>query len=457
MGAGQDWSPLRKIPQWKGNISYFFQSNYIEEEIISPFGKEKIMKSKKFLLGAVIGIVLLGNILSPVLAQDETKPQSGKITIRPVPEFKIEVWIDKGCGKSYTVGENITIHFRSNKDCYLTLFEFIPGGGTRLLLPNRYRKNNFFKANQEHTIPSAGDKFQFEVTPPLGREMIRAVATTSPWQFFSDEEIMRYHSENPEERYPIISRSEEGFAAKFNEKIKIIPRPDLAMASCIFNVIGKAIPQYGSIRVTSSPSNAEVYLDGSYQGITPLLISNVEVGKHTVKVTKKDYYDYGETPQVKENVTTSVFAPLQPISGTGSIQVTSSPSNAEVYLDGSYQGTTPLLISNVEVGKHTVKVTKKDYYDYGETPQVKENVTTSVFAPLQPIPRTGSIHVTSSPHYARVFLDGIEQGTTPLTITDIEEGWHEVVIIAEYYRAYVEYLYVYGGQETEVETGLDRI
>jgi len=88
---------------------------------------------------------------------------------------------------------------------------------------------------------------------------------------------------------------------------------------------------------------------------------------------------------------------------------------------------------------------------------VKENVTTSVFAPLQPIPKTGSIHVISSPRYARVFLDGIEQGTTPLTMTDIEEGWHEVVIIAEYYRAYVEYLYIYGGEETEVETGLERI
>ena len=56
------------------------------------------MKSKKFLLGAIIGIVLLGNIFSPVLAQEETKPSS-KISIRPVPDFNIEVWIDKGCGK----------------------------------------------------------------------------------------------------------------------------------------------------------------------------------------------------------------------------------------------------------------------------------------------------------------------------------------------------------------------
>ncbi|GAH29543.1 unnamed protein product [marine sediment metagenome] len=70
---------------------------------------------------------------------------------------------------------------------------------------------------------------------------------------------------------------------------------------------------------------------------------------------------------------------------------------------------------------------------------------------------TGSLYVTSSPRYARVFLDGIERGTTPITIADIEMGWHEVVIIKEYYRAYVEYLYIYAGEETEVEADLDRI
>ena len=413
------------------------------------------MKSKKFLLGAIIGIVLLGNIFSPVLAQDETKPQSGKITIRPVPDFNIEVWIDKGCGKSYTVGENITIYFKSNKDCYLTLFEFSPGGRIRLLLPNRYRKDNFFKANREYAIPSESDKFRFEVTLPPGKGMIRAIATTSPWRFMPENEILRYHDEHPEERYPVIRSSEEGFTAKFNEKIEIIPQPNRAIASCIFNVISKVVPQYGKIKVTSSPSYAEVYLDGTYRGKTPITLSNVKVGKHTIKVTKKDYYDYSETVQVRGNVTTPVFAPLQPIPRTGSLDIDSDPSYAEVYLDGVYQGRTSLTIPNLEVGKYQIRISKDGYYDWYSTAQVKQNITTPVFAPLEPM--TGSLYVTSSPRYARVFLDGIERGTTPFTIADIEMGWHEVVIIKEHYRAYVEYLYIYAGEESEVEADLDRI
>lgn len=413
------------------------------------------MKSKKFLLlGAIIGIVLLGNIFSPVLAQDVTKPSS-KIAIRPVPDFNIEVWIDKGCGKSYTVGENITIYFKSNKDCYLTLFEFSPGGRIRLLLPNRYRKDNFFKANREYAIPSASDKFRFEVTRPLGRATIRATATTSPWRFFSDEEILRYHNEHPEERYPVISRSEEGFATKFNEQIKIIPQPNRARDSCIFNVISKVVPQYGKIKATSTPSNAKVYLDGSYRGTTPLLISNVKVGEHDIKFTKKDYYDRSKTVQVKENYTTYTAARLKPIPKTGSIYINSTPSHAKVYLGGAYRGRTPLTISNLEIGEYQTKISKDGYYDWYSTVRVKQNITTRVFAQLEPM--TGSLYVTSSPRYARVFLDGIERGTTPLTITDIEMGWHEVVIIKEYYRAYLQYLYIYAGEETEVEADLDRI
>jgi hypothetical protein len=42
-------------------------------------------------------------------------------------------------------------------------------------------------------------------------------------------------------------------------------------------------------------------------------------------------------------------------SGKGTIQLTSSPSGAEVYLDNQFQGSTPSNISNVEQGDHTLE------------------------------------------------------------------------------------------------------
>ncbi len=60
--------------------------------------------------------------------------------------------------------------------------------------------------------------------------------------------------------------------------------------------------QYGAVKVISSPSRANVFIDDVYKGVTPITISNVKPGTHLIKVSKfglKDYettiYTYAET------------------------------------------------------------------------------------------------------------------------------------------------------------------
>ncbi len=333
------------------------------------------MKGKRMLFVVMTMLFAAAGILSPALAQ-ERYFQPSKIIVKPT--FKIDVWVDKGCGGTYRIGDKLTIYFKSTKDCYLTLFDVSPGGQVRLLFPNRYRTDNFFEANKVHAIPAKDDNFEFEVTPPPGKETIRAVATLTSWYFMSKENLRKG------DLFPIISKSTKEFTPEFERRIRPIPRVDRAIAECTFTVAG-ITPRYGKIRVTSDPSYAKVYLDGDYRGRTPTTIRSVRVGKHQIKVTKKDYYDWSETVRVRPNLTTRVFARLEPI------------------------------------------------------------------------PKTGSIYVTSSPSHARVFLDGIEKGTTPLPITDIEIGWHQVVIIKEYYRVYLENVYIEGGEELHIKVDLERI
>jgi hypothetical protein len=38
----------------------------------------------------------------------------------------------------------------------------------------------------------------------------------------------------------------------------------------------------GSLYSTSVPLGADIYLDGSYRGLTPLAIQNVSIGSHSV-------------------------------------------------------------------------------------------------------------------------------------------------------------------------------
>jgi len=133
---------------------------------------------------------------------------------------------------------------------------------------------------------------------------------------------------------------------------------------------------YGSIDISTDPSGAKVYLDGNNTGeTTPNNISKVVMGNHTIKLTKSDYDDVirnvsvsvGETISLHENLT-----------GYGSLSISSSPSGAKVYLDGDYNGVTPLDISKVVEGWHSIKLTKSYYADMEEMIYVSAGESTQV-------------------------------------------------------------------------------
>lgn len=66
----------------------------------------------------------------------------------------------------------------------------------------------------------------------------------------------------------------------------------------------------------------------------------------------------------------------------GEIDVSSSPTGANVYLDSSYIGTTPYAITDVDTGSHVIKVTKDGYLDWSEIVKVTDGDTTTINAGL---------------------------------------------------------------------------
>jgi len=175
-------------------------------------------------------------------------------------------------------------------------------------------------------------------------------------------------------------------------------------------------PTIGSISVSSSPSGASIYLDGSYQGITPMTIKNVEAGSYTITLKHTDYQDWSDTISVRAGDTTYVSPSLPlkptPIPTTGSISVSSSPAGASTYLDGSYKGTTPMTIKNVEAGSYTITLKHTDYQDWSDTINVRAGDTTYVSPSLPPKPTpipTDTISnfrvISSSDNYIDIIVD----------------------------------------------------
>jgi hypothetical protein len=74
-------------------------------------------------------------------------------------------------------------------------------------------------------------------------------------------------------------------------------------------------------------------------------------------------------------------------SGKGTLQLTSSPSGAEVYLDNQFQGSTPSSITNVEQGNHTLEFRYPGYKSWSAGISVPSG-TSHFFAALAPFSST---------------------------------------------------------------------
>ena len=161
----------------------------------------------------------------------------------------------------------------------------------------------------------------------------------------------------------------------------------------------KSPPNVGSIEIYSSPSGAAIYLDGSYMGTTYTSdgfdLTSITPGLHTVQLKLDDYQTYTQTIKVSAGGIATINAALVPLppgpspDTTGQIIITSSPSGADVYLDNSYRGITPVTLPDIAAGQHTLLLKETGYSDYTTVVTVTGSIATPVAATLtSPEPTT---------------------------------------------------------------------
>lgn len=212
-----------------------------------------------------------------------------------------------------------------------------------------------------------------------------------------------------------------------------------------------------TISVTSSPSGASVYDAGVYQGTTPCNIIVHTTGTpidHDIVISKNGYYDYHQyigTVVTDQYIT--VNAVLTPVVQTGYLDVSSSPSGANVYIDGIYKGTAPLVVS-VDAGSHSVRLEKPGYNTWYGTYSVSAGKTVQVAASLSASVTYGYINVHSYPSAADVYIDGNYRDDTPAVITVIAGTAHEVKVVHSGYEVYRQTVTVSSGSTVSIDANL---
>ncbi len=134
----------------------------------------------------------------------------------------------------------------------------------------------------------------------------------------------------------------------------------------------------GKIKVVSPVPEARVFLDGANVGTAPAE-KEVSAGDHFVVVEKEGYAKFEQKVAVEPGQTVTVTAALRSV---GRVRFLSTPSGAEVVLDGKPVGKTPFE-ADVEGGDHVVTLRLEGYFDYEQPLTVAGGATVNVSAPLK--------------------------------------------------------------------------
>ena len=184
----------------------------------------------------------------------------------------------------------------------------------------------------------------------------------------------------------------------------------------------------GAIYARSVPAGATIYINGESYGTAPVTISSLFPGTYSVMAYLDGYSADTRTVTVYGSQTTGYYPVLQvspnPPGTLGAISAQSSPAGATIYVNGVSYGTSPRTISNLLPGTYSVMAYLNGYSSDTRMVTVTAAQTTVYSPVLQPSPNpaTGAIFAQSTPEGASIYVNGVYQGTSPLTIAALSPG-----------------------------------
>jgi hypothetical protein len=181
-------------------------------------------------------------------------------------------------------------------------------------------------------------------------------------------------------------------------------------------------PEFAHVTIDSTPEGAEVWVDGAKQvEVTPIRELEVAPGLRKIEVRKN-----GTARKTTVTLQAGDQKTLPLLVLPAHVTIFSTPSRAEVYVDGVKQaGTTPLVLDldpgerHIEAQKDEAKATNDVVLQPGEPHDV--NLTLPAL-----------VTIDTTPSGADVYVDGVKQvGTTTLFNYPLAPGTRHIVVQKE--------------------------
>ena len=181
-------------------------------------------------------------------------------------------------------------------------------------------------------------------------------------------------------------------------------------------------PILGLMLVHSHPVGAEVQINGADRGRTPLLVTDLPIGRHRVRLSAVGYQPKQIDLHIQDRTPIKIAARLT--SDSAALDIRSEPPGADVLLGGVAEGKTPCRVERVAPGECILDLRLEGYSPYRQALRLRAGQTETVNAVLQPIP--ASLRAVTIPPWARVYLDDEFQGESPVDLNGLQPGQHRL-------------------------------
>lgn len=188
-------------------------------------------------------------------------------------------------------------------------------------------------------------------------------------------------------------------------------------------------PAFGYLNITSSPSGAELFIDGKSVGTTPWN-SDERFGRGDVELrfVAENYYPLREKiAVVGRGAVEKHHFDLRPQFGT--VECVCDDAEAEIWIDEELKGKGRWTGPVSSLSQHVVEARRAGHLSQSVTLQVVEGES-RVCRVGAPVALYGMLEVQTTPELCNIKVDGEAMGTTP-TILSLLVGKHKVELSAD--------------------------